>query len=82
MTAADQPASYPENAPMRLAILGATGGIGGHVLNWAARAGQADPAAHLRQAVRRRAGHGGGDPGRPPGLDAGPAGPASPAVCW
>ena len=31
--------SYPGNGPLRLALLGATGGIGGHVLNWAADAG-------------------------------------------
>jgi putative NADH-flavin reductase len=33
------PASAPGNATLRLALLGATGGIGGHVLNWAADAG-------------------------------------------
>ncbi|HTT51984.1 MAG TPA: NAD(P)H-binding protein [Streptosporangiaceae bacterium] len=32
-------ASTPGNGRLRLAILGATGGIGGHVLNWAADAG-------------------------------------------
>jgi len=32
-------AGYPGNPALRLAILGATGGIGGHVLNWAADAG-------------------------------------------
>jgi putative NADH-flavin reductase len=32
-------ASHPGNGTLRLAILGATGGIGGHVLSWAADAG-------------------------------------------
>jgi nucleoside-diphosphate-sugar epimerase len=32
-------ASHPGSATLRLAILGATGGIGGHVLSWAADAG-------------------------------------------
>lgn len=32
-------ASHPGHGPLRLALLGGTGGIGGHVLSWAADAG-------------------------------------------
>jgi uncharacterized protein YbjT (DUF2867 family) len=39
MSAADQPRPAAGHGPERLAILGATGGIGGHVLNWAVDAG-------------------------------------------
>jgi putative NADH-flavin reductase len=39
MTAATQPGPAAGRGPERLAILGATGGIGGHLLNWAADAG-------------------------------------------
>src|SRR5882757_1122117 len=39
MSAADQPGPAAGHGPERLAILGATGGIGGHLLNWAVDAG-------------------------------------------
>jgi putative NADH-flavin reductase len=39
MTAAAQPGRAAGRGPQRLAILGATGGIGGHLLSWAVDAG-------------------------------------------
>jgi putative NADH-flavin reductase len=39
MSAAHQPGPAAGHGPERLAILGATGGIGGHLLNWAVDAG-------------------------------------------
>lgn len=39
MSAADQPGPAAGHGPERLAILGATGRIGGHLLNWAVDAG-------------------------------------------
>jgi uncharacterized protein YbjT (DUF2867 family) len=39
MSAAGQPGPAAGHGPERLAILGATGGIGGHLLNWAVDAG-------------------------------------------
>ncbi len=57
MTAASHPASDPGNGALRLAILGATGGIGGHVLNWAADAGHpVHVLARRAAAVPRRPG--------------------------
>jgi putative NADH-flavin reductase len=49
VTAGSGPAGHPGNGPRRLAILGATGGIGGHLLAWAADAG------HPVQALARQA---------------------------
>ena len=49
--------SHPADGPQRLAILGATGGIGGHVLSWAADAGYpVHVLAHSAAAVPRRPG--------------------------
>ncbi|HEX9355743.1 MAG TPA: NmrA family NAD(P)-binding protein [Streptosporangiaceae bacterium] len=39
MTAAARPGPGGGRGPERLAILGATGGIGGHLLSWAVDAG-------------------------------------------
>jgi putative NADH-flavin reductase len=50
-------ASNPGNGPLRLAILGATGGIGGHLLSWAADAGHpVHVLARHPEAVPRRPG--------------------------